>query len=169
MTAAAQQRRSGAIARILVLHGPNLQLLGLREPETYGTVTLVEINARLEQWAAAHGHEVTCFQSNHEGELADAIGAALGDYDGIVINPGALTHYSYVLRDALAAVSVPAIEVHLSNVYKREPFRHRSVTAPVCLGQISGLGPLGYELACAALAAHIAGQQADREGEADDA
>lgn len=142
-----------------------MQLLGLREPETYGTVTLVEINARLEEWAAANGHELTCFQSNHEGELADQIAAALGDYDGIVINPGALTHYSYVLRDALAAVNMPVIEVHLSNVYKREPFRHRSVIAPVCVGQICGLGPLGYELACTALAAHIAGQRQDGDGD----
>lgn len=145
-----------------------MQLLGLREPETYGTSTLVEINASLDRWAAVHGHELACFQSNHEGELADQIGAALGDYDGIVINPGALTHYSYVLRDALAAVNLPVIEVHLSNVYKREPFRHHSVIAPVCLGQISGLGPAGYELACRALAAHVEADTADREGEDDD-
>lgn len=143
-----------------------MQLLGLREPETYGTATLVEINASLEQWAAAHGHELTCFQSNHEGELADQIAGAIGDFDGIVINPGALTHYSYVLRDALAAVDLPTIEVHLSNVYRREPFRHQSVIAPVCVGQICGLGPLGYELACQALAAHIQRQRG--EGEDDD-
>ena len=136
---------------ILILHGPNLNLLGTREPGVYGAMTLAEINARLEQVAAERGAELRILQSNHEGALVDAIHAAVGWADGILINPGALTHYSYALRDAIAAVGIPTIEVHLSNVYAREPFRHVSVIAPVCRGQISGLGPVGYVLVLIAL------------------
>ncbi len=137
--------------QILVIHGPNLNLLGTREPGVYGTTTLAEINARLETTAAQRGATLRILQSNHEGALIDAIHAARGWADGILINPGALTHYSYALRDAITGVGIPTVEVHLSNVYAREPFRHVSVIAPVCRGQISGLGPVGYVLGLIAL------------------
>jgi len=141
--------------KILVLHGPNLNLLGQREPEIYGRATLAEIDAGLSKLGIESGAQVETFQSNHEGALIDRIHQARGRVDGILINPGGLTHTSVSLRDALAAVEVPVIEVHLSNVYAREPFRHTSLIAPIALGQISGLGPIGYELALRALLARL--------------
>ncbi len=132
--------------RILVLHGPNLNLLGKREPSVYGNTTLERINGMLSDLAAELGVEVICRQSNHEGELIDLLHNT-ADMDAAVINPGAYTHTSLALRDAIAAVGIPAIEVHLSNIYARENFRGRSVIAPVAAGQISGLGAAGYLLA----------------------
>lgn len=139
--------------RVLVIHGPNLNLLGEREPEVYGTLTLDEIDDRIRAEAADLGIEVTCVQSNSEGAVIDAIHAARREADGIIINPGAYTHYSLAIRDALAAVALPAIEVHLSNVHAREEFRRHSVIAPVVRGQIVGLGAEGYLLALRALRA----------------
>ena len=133
--------------KFLIINGPNLNLLGKREPGIYGENSYESLCRRRTPSAAAHASTAECFQSNHEGAILDAIHAADGVYDAIVLNPGAYTHYSYAILDALKAVDVPCIEVHISNVHQREEFRHRSVTAPACVGQICGLGLYGYEAA----------------------
>ena len=133
--------------KFLIVNGPNLDLLGQREPGIYGEENYASLCARLQAYAAAHGSAADCFQSNHEGAIVDAIHGAQGKYDAIVMNPGAYTHYSIAILDALKAVGVPCIEVHISNVHQREEFRHKSVTAPACVGQICGLGLYGYEAA----------------------
>lgn len=138
---------------ILVMHGPNLNTLGTREPAIYGSMTLAQIQERLEQRAAELNASVECMQSNHEGVLVDTIQQHAETVDGIIINGGAFTHYSYALRDALAMVKVPSIEVHLSNIYAREEFRHHSVIAAIVRGHIVGLGWRGYLLALEALVA----------------
>ena len=144
---------------ILVLHGPNLNLLGLREPGIYGSLTLAEINRLLESKAMELQAGVLPVQSNHEGVLVDAIHEALGKHQGIVINAGAYTHTSVALRDAIAAVNLPTVEVHLSNIYRREDFRHHSYIAPVVIGQISGFGAQSYLLGLQALVYYIRSQE----------
>jgi len=138
--------------KILVIHGPNLDLLGKREPDIYGKTTLAQINNKLKQLAKKYKVQLDILQSNHEGDIVDQIGKAKKDkIDTIIINPAAYTHTSVAIRDAIAACGVPAIEVHLSNIYAREDFRHTSLIAPVCKGQISGFGPQSYYLALTAV------------------
>ena len=137
--------------KILVLHGPNINLTGIREPGTYGKDTLETINEEIRDCVHSLGMECDIFQSNHEGALIDKIHEALEGYDGIVINAGAYTHYSYALRDAISSVKKPCVEVHMSNIHAREPFRHASVIAPVCVGQICGFGKNSYLLGVRAM------------------
>jgi 3-dehydroquinate dehydratase-2 len=141
--------------KILLIHGPNLNLLGYREPDVYGRLTLEQINDRLEAYAAENGFELRAFQSNSEGALIDAIHEARTWASGIVINAGAYTHTSIALRDAIASVELPTVEVHLSNVHARESFRHHSTIAPVCLGAIAGFGWRSYLLGLQGLLGHL--------------
>ena len=144
------------MAQIAIIHGPNLNLFGTRETSIYGSVTLDQINVRIQE--AAGDNEVRIVQSNHEGVIIDTIHDARTWADGIVINPGAFTHYSYAIRDAIAAVQLPTVEVHLSNIHTRESFRHTSVIVPVCVGQIAGFGWRSYLHGLAALLDHLADQ-----------
>lgn len=148
-----------SLKKILVLHGPNLNLLGKREPEIYGSTTLADINEAITAKAKELGFTVTCFQSNHEGILVDTLQQAWDEYDFVIFNPGAFTHYSIALRDAVAAIPAPVIEVHLSNIHSREPFRSNSVIAPVAKGQICGLGWTGYLAALEACSQLVKGEQ----------
>ena len=143
--------------RFSVINGPNLNLLGRREPEIYGSTTLADINLALEQVAAGLGVSLVFAQSNSEGALVDAVQQAAGSCNGIIINPAAYTHTSVAIRDAISAVALPTVEVHLSNVYSREAFRHKSLIAPVVVGQITGFGPKGYELALRGLVDYLTG------------
>ena len=144
--------------RILILHGPNLNLLGTREPGIYGRQTLAEIDERIAELAEREGVEPRFFQSNHEGALIDELQRARAEgFDGVILNAAAYTHTSVALRDAISAIALPTIEVHLSNVHAREEFRHRSLIAPVCLGQVCGFGWRGYLLALEGLVGHLRG------------
>ena len=154
------------MGKVLVLHGPNLNLLGTREPEIYGCPTLSDINRMMAERAQAAGVAIDFFQSNHEGALVDAIQEARGRYDFIIFNAAAYTHYSIALRDAIAAVQIPVIEVHISNIHKREAFRHTSVLAPVVLGQICGLGTDSYMAALEAVIRKLAAKEEKGDAEA---
>jgi len=151
--------------RVLVVHGPNLNLLGQREPDVYGRLTLDQIDQCLHDYAAKTAIELRIVQSSYEGAIIEAIHQAGEWANGLVINPGAYTHYSYAIRDAIAGVGLPAVEVHLSNVYAREPFRHTSVTAPVCVGQIAGFGWQSYRLGLEALIGWLVAADQTREQE----
>jgi len=141
--------------KILVLHGPNLNRLGKREPEVYGKQTLAEINTDIEKFLQLQQYQMKSYQSNVEGELIEQIHNAEGNFDGLVFNPGAFTHYSIALRDAISSVTTPVIEVHLSNIYSREEFRHHSVLSAVCIGQITGFGAYSYILGCSGLIQYL--------------
>jgi 3-dehydroquinate dehydratase-2 len=162
--AATGSLRTETMIKILLVHGPNLNLLGEREPEVYGKVTLAEINQRISALAKEQGAEVRIVQSNSEGGIIDAIQEARVWADGVMINPGAFTHYSLAIRDAIAAVNLPAVEVHISNVFAREEFRHRSVIAPVCIGSVCGFGQRSYELGWLGLTGFLQAQ--GKKGEA---
>jgi len=133
--------------KVVVIQGPNLNMLGVRDQNIYGPMKLDDIHAQMQAFAEQNGVEIEFFQSNLEGEIVDRLQECLGDADGIVINPAAYTHTSIAIRDAISAIQIPTVEVHLSNIHQREEFRHTSLTAPVCAGQIVGFGPFGYHLA----------------------
>jgi len=138
--------------KIVVIQGPNLNMLGIREKNIYGAMKLEDIHAQMKAFAEQNKLEIEFFQSNLEGEIVDRVQECIGDADGIIINPAAYTHTSIAIRDALSAVKIPTLEVHLSNIYQREDFRHKSLIAPVCAGQITGMGPFGYHLAMVGMA-----------------
>lgn len=141
--------------KILIINGPNLNMLGVREPGIYGSATLKDVEESLLRLSEELGVEVVFFQSNHEGGIIDRIHQAFGNCDGLVINPGAFTHYSYAIRDAIDSVKIPTVEIHISNVHTREEFRHHSVIAPIAVGQIMGFGIYGYQLALRAIVNHL--------------
>ena len=143
--------KTATLTKILLIHGPNLQLLGIRQPEIYGRQTLEDINSHLREIALGEGVELKTFQSNHEGAIVSEIGDNINWADGILINPGAYTHTSIAIQDALAAVNLPVIEIHLSNIYARDTFRHHSYVSPVAIGVISGFGAFSYDLALEAM------------------
>ncbi|HBI03216.1 MAG TPA: type II 3-dehydroquinate dehydratase [Paenibacillaceae bacterium] len=141
--------------KILIINGPNLNMLGIREPGIYGSATLKDVEESLKRLSAELGVEVDFFQSNYEGAIIDRIHQAFGECDGLVINPGAFTHYSYAIRDAIDSVKIPTVEIHISNVHAREEFRHHSVIAPIAVGQIMGFGIYGYQLALRGIVNHL--------------
>lgn len=141
--------------KILIINGPNLNMLGVREPGIYGSATIKDVEESLLRLSEELGVEVVFFQSNHEGGIIDRIHQAFGNCDGLVINPGAFTHYSYAIRDAIDSVKIPTVEIHISNVHAREEFRHHSVIAPIAVGQIMGFGIYGYQLALRAIVNHL--------------
>jgi 3-dehydroquinate dehydratase-2 len=149
--------------KIVVIQGPNLNMLGIREQSIYGPMKLEDIHAQMKAFSDQNGFEIEFFQSNLEGEIVDRIQECMGEANGIIINPAAYTHTSIAIRDALAAVQIPALEVHLSNIYHREEFRHKSLIAPVCAGQISGMGPFSYHLAMVGMAQILTELQALQE------
>jgi 3-dehydroquinate dehydratase II len=155
-----EPRNEAKVKRILVLHGPNLAALGTREPAVYGRSTLADIQRSLEALAPGLGCEVECRQSNHEGVLIDALHSAKGTVDGVLLNPGGLTHTSVALRDAVLAAGVPVVEVHISNPHAREPFRHVSFVSGAAVGVVQGFGPAGYELALRGLMGVLSREEA---------
>ena len=155
--------------KIVVIQGPNLNMLGHREQNIYGPMKLEEIHAQLEAVAKQNGAEIEFFQSNLEGEIVDKIQECLGDADGIIINPAAYSHTSIAIRDAISAVGIPAIEVHISNIFRREDFRTKSMTAPVCAGVLSGFGPFGYHLAIISLLQILGEMEAMKKAQAEQA
>jgi 3-dehydroquinate dehydratase-2 len=143
------------LKKVLVINGPNLNMLGVREPGVYGSMSLQDIQQKLQGLAEELILELEFYQSNHEGGIIDTLHLAFGQVDGILINPGAFTHYSYAIRDAISSVALPTVEVHMSNIHKREAFRHLSVIAPVAIGQVSGFGAFSYEVGLRALHQHL--------------
>jgi 3-dehydroquinate dehydratase II len=143
------------VKKVLVINGPNLNMLGVREPGVYGSMSLQDIQQKLLGLAEELSLELEFYQSNHEGGIIDTLHLAFGQVDGILINPGAFTHYSYAIRDAISSVALPTVEVHMSNIHKREAFRHLSVIAPVAVGQVSGFGAYSYEVGLRALHQHL--------------